>query len=174
MTGVRRVSSAVLACCVFTVVALVGCGPSKAPPPAPPPQPSIQPGSAGWGYAERHNAKTPGIDYAGVLYWSWDGAIVLAVWIDHAAQTKGGLEFTTGKEAILRGSLLSQEGKPQVEISCTTGDGKAGRLTVGGQELDLDGGWLVLVATEGGPMRVKQVKRPTLTDPGGIKAMRCE
>src|SRR5262249_12522367 len=85
-----------------------------------------------------------------------------------------GLEFTTGKEAILRGSLLSQEGKPQVDISCTTSDGKAGRLTVGGQELDLVGGWMVLVATEGGPIRVKQLKRPPLTDPNGIKAMRGE
>lgn len=174
MTRVRRVSSAVVACSLFSFVALVGCGPSKAPTPAPPPQPSIQPGSAGWGYAERHNAKAAGIDYAGVLYWSWDGAIVLAVWIDHAAQTKGGLEFTTGKEALLKGSLLSQEGKTLTEISCTTSDGKAGRLTVGGQELDLAGGWLVLVATEGGRPRLKQLKRPPLTDPNGIKAMRGE
>jgi hypothetical protein len=130
--------------------------------------------SAGWGYGEPRAGKTAGIDYAGVVYWTWDGAVALAVWIDHDAQTKGGLEFTTGKEAILKGSLLSREGKPLVEISCTTGDGKAGRLTVGGQEMDLAGGWLVLVATEGGQMRVKQLKRPTLTDTNGIRAMRGE
>lgn len=173
MTRTRQTSSAVLAGSFLAVVILAGCS-SNNPPPAPQPQPSIQPGSTGWGYAERHNAKVPGIDYAGVLYWSWDGAVVLAVWIDHAAQTKGGLEFTTGKEAILRGSLLSQEGKPQVDIFCTTGDGKAGRLIVGGKELDLAGGWLVLVATEGGQLRVKQLKRPSLTDPNGLKAMRGE
>lgn len=174
MTRTRPASSAALAVSISIVVMLAGCGPSKAPPPSPAPTPDVQVKSAGWGYGERRDGKAAGIDYAGVLYWTWDGAVALAEWVDHDAQTKGGLEFATGKEAILRGSLLSREGKPLVEIFCTTGDGKAGRLTVGGQELDLAGGWLVLVATEGGQMRVKQLKRLALTDPNGLKAMRGE
>ena len=172
MRSMRQASSTVLAA-FFAIVTLAGCSSSKAPP-ATPPTPDVQVSSAGWGYGDPLRGEDGRDRLRGcrLLDLGWGGRP--AVWIDHDAQTKGGLEFTTGKEAILKGSLLSREGKPLVEISWTTGDGKAGRLTIGGQELDLAGGWLVLVATEGEQLRVKQLKRPALTDTNGIRAMRGE
>jgi len=144
---------------------LSGCG-SNSPPTPPVPTPVVTTESEGWGYGESREGKTAGIGYGCVLYWKWDGAVALAVWVDHDAQTKGRAEVANGK-GDLQGSLLTREGEPMVEIRCATTDGKAGRLTVGGQELDLSGGWLVLVAADKGKVRVKQLARPPLQDARG-------
>jgi hypothetical protein len=160
MSDPFRILSALLFGLAVLLLMLAGCR-SNNPPTPPAPTPVVTAESEGWGYGESREGKTAGIDYGCVLYWKWDGAVALAVWVDHDARTKGQAEVANGK-GDLQGSLLTREGEPMVEIRCATNDGKAGRLTVGGQELDLSGGWLILVSADKGKVRVKQLARPPL------------
>jgi len=168
MSDPFRILSALLFGLAVLLLMLAGCR-SNNPPTPPAPTPVVTAESEGWGYGESREGKTAGIDYGCVLYWKWDGAVALAVWVDHDARTKGQAEVANGK-GDLQGSLLTREGEPMVEIRCATNDGKAGRLTVGGQELDLSDGWLILVSADKGKVRVKQLARPPLQGAKGTGA----
>lgn len=158
----HRLLSSLSVCILALVLLPAGC--TRNTPPAPSaPAPVVEPDKEGWGYGDPRGGKTAGLDYGCVLYWKWDETVALGVWIDHTARSKGRAESSAGKFE-LKGSLLTQSEEPLVEISCTTADGKAGRLTVGGQELELSDGWLVLVSAGKGKSRFKQLKRPVLQD----------
>jgi hypothetical protein len=159
----RRSLQISMAMCL--VGALTGCW-SRAPTPASVPAPAIDvtTGSESWGYAERlMGKKTPGLDYACVLYMNWNDTVAFAVWVDHNARSKAHHEFAKGI-ADFKGGLSTQEERPLVDISCKTSDGKSGPLMINGQKLELNQGWLVLVKTEGGKVQIKQLQRSPMTN----------
>jgi hypothetical protein len=139
----------------------VGCGLRE--PAAPPPQPfkgRVDVRTRGLGPVNvPQEGKVGGVDYAVIHYLMWDDRIALLIWIDNENQNfsgQGNWPRFEGEEAVYEGTL------DQVAMKYRTADGKNGSLTIAGQELNLANGWLVLVSTAGGELRVKQLQRERL------------
>jgi hypothetical protein len=62
----------------------------------------------------------------------------------------------SGGEGDYRGHLLTSDGGT-IDWSCSTQDGKSGKVKVNGQEFNLAGGALFLVSATEKPMRVEQL-----------------
>jgi hypothetical protein len=135
---------------LFAAVSQSGCAPAPTPTTSASKSktPDVRVAVAGWATPEgAETAIVPGIDYASIIYFVWDGDVALAIWTD-------GTEQPT---AIYKNPPVLSGRISEVSFNCQTEDGKIGSLTVGDQNVNLGDGWLVLLASKTGDVRMTQL-----------------
>jgi hypothetical protein len=83
-----------------------------------------------------------------------DHRLALVVWIDEGAL--GSSAILTGDDPRYRGEFLLKDGR-KVAWTCSTRDGRAGRVEIADVQCDLAKGGLFLISTKDGGTRVDQL-----------------
>jgi hypothetical protein len=79
--------------------------------------------------------------------------LALVVWTDDPG---GGASGGTGGDPVFHGEFRLKDAR-RIPWSCSTRDGKTGRVTIAGDSYDLANGGMFLVRTKGGGMKVEQL-----------------
>lgn len=167
MSGFRK-GAPVRRLWVLAVLLAAGCETSDPKPPPLPPAAEVATQHTAWGFEPVRAAGVAGIDRGSVLYWTWNDSILFALWIDQNARAQGKASMVDNKVRF-DGAMTDPNGAPVVDISGETGDGKTGSVTINGKRYDLANGRLVLYATAGETVHLRQLKRDPLPKPtGGI------
>ena len=154
----KRLSRLALACAAScALLALAGCRPATPGPSGVPVKRDVLGDVAVFDTPENADP-VAGIDYAAVTYYLWNDDLVFALWAD--TDNNDGERSSAGER--LYGHIEFRDGRPKVKFECKTPDGKGGSLTVHDQTFELSSGSLILVATSGGMVHLKQLKREGL------------
>jgi hypothetical protein len=163
MPGVRSVAFVLL---VFT---FAGCKPQENRP-APIPSVNTHSASTGWGKPEAGNV--PGVDYATVYWYTWNGKLALAIWVDRSEGGGSNGSSGSGEPGVYTAkfhasrSAFPEKGLAGFDVQCTTTDGVAGRIRIDGRELyDLADGTILLLSRSDGALRTRLLKRQRLPSP---------
>lgn len=136
---------------LFSLALLAGCGSEELPPP--PVEADVRISNTSW-------------DQGSVLFWTWNDAVLFAVWTNRKLRARGEGAFKDGV-ARFHGALVDAQSQPVVEVEGTSSDGKTGRVVVNGQRCDIARGWLVLYMHTDSQLRFRQLPLPLLACPPG-------
>ena len=105
-------------------------------------------GSSGSTVVRSEGGKTTSFTIQGL---TCDGRVYLVLAANGCKGSGGG-----GGSGASRGQLHTKDGR-EIVWSCSTQDGKTGKVIIDGQEFDLSGGALFLISTKDKPTRVEQL-----------------